>query len=59
MGLEINPKHKGILEYQGELYLETNRLDLAKENLKKLSDLCIFNCTEKKELANLISKYEE
>ena len=58
-GLEINPNHVGILEYQGELYLETNRLELAKENLVKLSELCIFNCTEKKELANLIEMYED
>ena len=27
VGLEINPNHVGILEYQGELYIETNRLE--------------------------------
>ena len=58
-GLEIDPEHEGILQYQGELYLETNRIDLAKANLEKLNDLCIFNCKEKKELAKLISNYEE
>ncbi len=57
-GLEIDPEHKGIIQYQGELYLETDRLDLAKDNLEKLNDLCVFNCKEKKELAELISKYE-
>ncbi|MDA9372907.1 tetratricopeptide repeat protein [Pelagibacterales bacterium] len=55
-GLEINPKHAGILEYQGELYLETNRLDLAKENLAKLEEYCSFNCTERDELRDLINE---
>ena len=55
-GLEINPKHTGILEYQGELYLETNRLDLAKENLAKLEEYCSFNCTERDELRDLINE---
>ena len=36
MGLEIDPNHKGINEYLGELYVATNRLDLAKERLKVL-----------------------
>ena len=35
-GLEINPKHKGINEYLGELYVATNRIDLAKERLNVL-----------------------
>ena len=55
-GLEINPKHAGILSYQGELYLETGRLDMAKENLIKLNEYCIFNCTERNELRDAINK---
>ena len=31
LGLEIDPNHVGINEYLGELYVVTNRLDLAKE----------------------------
>ena len=54
VGLEISPNHVGILEYQGELYIETNRLEMAKQNLKKLNDLCIFNCNERNELRDLI-----
>ena len=54
--LEINPKHAGILSYQGELYLETGRLDMAKENLIKLNEYCIFNCTERNELRDAINK---
>ena len=59
VGLEINPNHVGILEYQGELYIETNRLEMAEENLEKLNDLCIFNCTERNELRSLISSAYE
>ena len=59
VGLEINPNHVGILEYQGELYIETNRLEMAKDNLEKLNDLCIFNCSERDELRSLIASANE
>ena len=57
-GLEIEPQHDDILAYQGELYLQTNRYEKALENLAILSDICVFNCTEKKELAEAVKKYE-
>ena len=57
-GLEIEPQHDDILAYQGELYLQTNRYEMALENLAILTDLCTFNCTEKKELAEAVKKYE-
>ena len=38
LGLEINPKHIGINEYLGELYVATNRINLAKERLKVLEN---------------------
>ena len=47
LGLEIDPNHVGINEYLGELYVVTNRLDLAKERLKVLESC---NCEEFKEL---------
>ena len=50
-GLAIDPKHKGINEYLGELYVATNRLDLAKERLKIL-ETC--NCKEYNELKAVI-----
>ena len=57
-GLKIDPNHKGINEYLGELYVVTNRLDLAKERLEVLK---ACNCEEFKELNNAIksgsSKY--
>ena len=57
-GLEINPNHDDILAYQGELYLQTDRYDLALSNLEKLTDLCVFNCDEKVTLSEAIKKYE-
>ena len=50
-GLEIEPNHIGINEYLGELYVATNRLDLAKERLKILENC---NCKEYTELKQII-----
>ena len=51
LGLEIDPNHKGINEYLGELYVVTDRMDLAKERLKVL-ETC--NCEEYNELKEII-----
>jgi|TARA_B100001029_G_scaffold23863_1_gene16506 tetratricopeptide (TPR) repeat protein len=51
LGLEIEPNHKGINEYLGELYVATNRINLAKERLKVL-ETC--NCEEYDELKEII-----
>ena len=51
LGLEIDPNHVGINEYLGELYVVTNRLDLAKERLKVLESC---NCEEYTELKEII-----
>ena len=51
LGLEIKPNHKGINEYLGELYVVTNRINLAKERLKVL-ETC--NCEEYNELKEII-----
>ena len=50
-GLNIKPDHHGINEYLGELYIQTNRIDLAKERLEVLKDC---NCEEYDELKELI-----
>ena len=50
-GLNIDPKHNGINEYLGELYVATNRINLAKERLKILENC---NCEEFKELKDVI-----
>ena len=51
-GLEIKPNHNGINEYLGELYVKTQRIDLAKERLAVLKDC---NCDEYKELKEVIN----
>ena len=52
-GLELDSKHLGINEYLGELYVQTNRIELAKKRLEVLSGC---NCEEYKELKELIEK---
>ena len=50
-GLAIEPKHNGINEYLGELYVVTNRIDLAK---KRFDVLKACNCEEYDELKEVI-----
>ena len=51
LGLQIDPDHKGINEYLGELYVVTDRIDLAKERLSVLKNC---NCEEYEELKEII-----
>ena len=51
-GLAINPKHKGINEYLGELYVATDRHNLAVERLEVLKDC---NCKEYDQLKAVIA----
>ena len=50
-GLALEPNHIGINEYLGELYVVTNRIDLAKERLNILKSC---NCEEYNELKEII-----
>ena len=50
-GLKIKPDHRGINEYLGELYIKTNRIELAKKRLEVLKDC---KCEEFEELKELI-----
>ena len=50
-GLAVEPNHIGINEYLGELYVVTNRIELAKERLNVLSNC---NCEEYNELKEII-----
>jgi len=51
-GLAIDPNHIGINEYLGELYVVTNRIDLAQERLKILENC---NCKEYDSLKQIIA----
>jgi tetratricopeptide (TPR) repeat protein len=57
--LAINPKHKGALEYKGELYLTLGNLEGAEALLARLGKSCYFNCAEKKQLAAAIEAYKK
>tara|TARA_A100001011_G_scaffold390228_1_gene473246 strand:- start:5254 stop:5739 length:486 start_codon:yes stop_codon:yes gene_type:complete len=50
-GLSLNPRHNGINEYLGELYVQTNRIDKANERLEILKNC---NCEEYNELDLII-----
>ena len=51
-GLAIDPNHKGINEYLGELYVATNRHNLAVERLEVLEGC---KCDEYEELKAIIA----
>jgi len=51
LGLEIDPTHIGINEYLGELYVATQRINLANERLEVLKSC---NCEEYLELKEII-----
>ena len=57
--LTISPKHKGALEYQGEMFLTQGNLKLAEINLKKLEKICFLGCKEEKMLKKSIMKYNK
>jgi tetratricopeptide (TPR) repeat protein len=53
--LALDPDHKGALEYLGELYVETNQMPKARENLAKLVVLCPNGCEEREDLEKAIA----
>ena len=48
--LTLDSDNKAALEYQGELFAQTNRLLLAESNLAKLKILCPDSCEELEQL---------
>ena len=50
-GLDLDPKHNGINEYLGELYVQTNRMEKANERLAVLKNC---DCEEYQELELII-----
>ena len=50
-GLDLDPKHNGINEYLGELYVQTNRIEKANERLAVLKNC---KCEEYHELEFII-----
>jgi tetratricopeptide (TPR) repeat protein len=56
--LRIDPKHRGALEYSGELYLQTGDLAKAEQRLAALDKACFFGCEEYSDLKKAIAEYK-
>lgn len=54
--LDIFPRHRGALEYYGELKLERGNVAGAKAHLAKLDAICGFGCKEADELRRWIAE---
>ena len=54
--LEIAPRHRGALEYYGELKLERGDISGATAHLAKLENICGFGCQEADELRRWIAE---
>ena len=56
--LRIDPRHRGALEYSGELYLQTGDLARAEQRLAALDKACRFGCSEYSDLKKAIEQYK-
>ena len=56
--LRIDPKHRGALEYSGELYLMLGDLPKAEQRLATLDKACTFGCEEYTELKKAVQGYK-
>ena len=56
--LRIDPRHRGALEYSGELYLQTGDLARAEQRLAALDKACRFGCSEYSALKKAIAQYK-
>ncbi|HEX6017726.1 MAG TPA: tetratricopeptide repeat protein [Burkholderiaceae bacterium] len=56
--LRIDPKHRGALEYSGELYLMKGDLATAEKRLAVLDKACTFGCDEYTDLKKAIERYK-
>ena len=52
--LRINPKHRGALEYSGELYLIKGDLAKAEQRLSALDKACFLTCEEHADLKKAV-----
>lgn len=57
--LRIDPKHRGALEYSGELYLMKGDLSKAEERLATLDKVCTFSCAEYRDLKKAVESYKK
>jgi len=55
--LAIDPLHKGVHEYLGELFLQMNNLNAAHHEMNELVILCPEGCDERDALAKVLAAY--
>ena len=55
--IAIDPRHLGAHEYIGEAYLMLNRPADAQQHLARLDSLCVFGCTEYRQLKAAIANF--
>jgi tetratricopeptide (TPR) repeat protein len=55
--LAIDPNHKGVHEYLGELYLQMNDLNAAHREMNQLVILCPDSCEERDMLNKALAAY--
>ena len=56
--LRIDPRHRGALEYSGELYLRKGDLAKAEQRLATLEKVCSASCEEYADLKKSIAAYK-
>ncbi|MEN9627713.1 MAG: hypothetical protein RJA10_940 [Pseudomonadota bacterium] len=56
--LRIDAKHRGALEYSGELYLMLGDLPKAEARLAALQGVCGTSCEEYKDLKGAVDRYK-
>jgi tetratricopeptide (TPR) repeat protein len=55
--LRIDPRHRGALEYSGELYLMKGDLARAEQRLAALDKAYTFGCEEYTDLKNAVARF--
>jgi tetratricopeptide (TPR) repeat protein len=56
--LRIDPKHRGALEYSGELYLMKGDLAKAEQRLAALDKACFMPCEEFTDLKKAVQAFK-
>jgi tetratricopeptide (TPR) repeat protein len=56
--LRIDPRHRGALEYSGELYLMLGDLPRAEQRLAALDKACLFGCEEYTDLKKAVARFK-
>ena len=56
--LRIDPRHRGALEYSGELALMKGELPVAEQKLEALARACVAPCEELDDLKSAIARYK-